>query len=66
MNTSKLVYRVCLIIGIIIFIFGLFDLTETRFGYDSAYMRYGLAIMCFSYLLSKINYLIELNEATRR
>ena len=39
------------IIGLILFIFGLFDLTPTKFGYDSSLMKYGLCLVLYSSLI---------------
>jgi len=53
MDKNKLMY-VGFIIGIPLFILGLFDLTERRFGYYSPLMSIALQIMIFCFLYGEI------------
>jgi len=57
MNIQKIVYRTAFTIGIILFIFGMFDLTPTKFGYYSQLMMDGLVLVGFGYLCMGIYYL---------
>lgn len=59
MEIDKWIYRLSFIVGIILFIFGLFDLEETKFGYKSLLMDTGLIFVGYGYLLMKI-YILEI------
>ena len=53
-------FYVGVLVSILFFILGLFDLQETRWGYTSDYIVMAIVILLFSYLYDKIR--IKENE----